>query len=641
MLFDIYEPGQTPDIHSELAYAIGIDLGTTNSVAAIYKNGEITTIPAEDGALILPSVVRYLSNSIEVGSVTVGQKIANAVEVSSVKRLMGRAHSEFANDKTLAFNITPSEEGLPLITTPSGNVSPIQVSAEILKALRLRAEKFLGHPVTKAVITVPAYFDDAARSATRNAAILAGLEPIRLLAEPTSAAVAYGLDNAAEGIYAVYDLGGGTFDFSLLKMQMGVFQVLATGGDTKLGGDDFDTVLAEYLVGSDMLDEPLAVAKITARRIKEQLCGADAQITQEITPKITKAKFNELISPLMERTIKIISRVMRDAKVEVSEVKGIALVGGSTRVPLVRDMVQEFFRIMPLSGVDPDLIVAHGAAIQAAQLAGHSASNNLLLDVVPLSLGIETMGGIVEKIIWRNTPLPVAMAQEFTTYKDGQGGMIIHVVQGERELVKDCRSLARFQINGLPNLPAGAPKIRITFNVDADGILTVSALEQTSGLEQSVEVKPSYGLTPEKMVEMIRQSMENANLDMENRLLMEVATESSQLLEQTKNALAKDAEILNESSRIQIEDSMEKLQKILSEVQGDDDGGAGGQGGGNNFIIAYDEFRARQIRANISAAKSALEKATAEFASSRVNLALSKIIAGQDLSDVEEKMNPS
>lgn len=479
MLLQIHEPGQTPLPH-ENDEAIGIDLGTTNSLIAISRSQNPQIISG-----IIPSVVFYNGNEVEVGKYVEGA-------VTSVKRQMHQPATKLANGLT-----------------------PIEVSADILRALKATAEDALGKEIKKAVITVPAYFDDTSRLATKDAARLAGLEVLRLINEPTAAALAYGLDKGAEGIYAIYDLGGGTFDISILRMEKGVFQVLATGGDTKLGGDDFDAL----------------IGKPNARKVKEKLS------TQNEFEGVTKTEFEKLITPLVERTIKICERTLKDSGLAKNEIKGVVMVGGSTRVPLVVQKVAEFFGTKPLTDINPDEVVALGAAIQAESLT--QGSNNLLLDVIPLSLGLETMHGIAEKIIYRNTPIPCTYAQEFTTYENNQTGMIIHVVQGEREMVADCRSLARFELKNIPALPAGVARIKITFNVDADGLLTVSAREEHTGEEQKIEVKPSYGLSEQEVEQMIRTSLEKGKEDMEERLLRESRSEAERLLISLKPLMAK------------------------------------------------------------------------------------------------------
>ena len=478
-MLQIHEPGQTPNPH-ENDEAIGIDLGTTNSLVAISRNQQPQVIEG-----MIPSVVFYNGDDVEVGKYVEGA-------IASVKRQMHQPATKLANGLT-----------------------PIEVSADILRALKAMAEDALGKEITKAVITVPAYFDDTSRLATKDAARLAGLEVLRLINEPTAAALAYGLDKGAEGIYAIYDLGGGTFDISILRMEKGVFQVLATGGDTKLGGDDFDAL----------------IARPNARKIKEKLTN----LTE--FEGVTRTQFEALITPLVERTIKICERALKDSGLAKNEIKGVVMVGGSTRVPLVVQKVAEFFGTKPLTDINPDEVVALGAAIQAESLT--QGSNNLLLDVIPLSLGLETMHGIAEKIIYRNTPIPCSYAQEFTTYENNQTGMIIHVVQGEREMVEDCRSLARFELKNIPALPAGVARIKITFNVDADGLLTVAAREENTGEEQKVEVKPSYGLSEAEVEQMIRTSLEKGKEDMEERLLREARSEAERLLISLKPIMAK------------------------------------------------------------------------------------------------------
>lgn len=613
-LLQISEPGQAPDPHQRRV-AVGIDLGTTHSLVASVRNGVAECLPDGEGRVVLPSAVRYVdSERRQIGFDALAARATDpANTITSVKRLMGRGLADIANRDALSYRIG-GDAGMLKVHTAAGEKSPVEISAEILATLRYRAEDTFDDELHGAVITVPAYFDEGQRQATKDAAELAGIHVLRLISEPTAAAIAYGLDNASEGVYAIYDLGGGTFDISILRLTQGVFEVVATGGDSALGGDDYDHALADLVLAESGLavenDVDRAALMIASRSAKEALTADDAVTVslelqgRRVDVPLSRAQFDAATEGLTARTIAAVRKALRDARLKPEALEGIVLVGGATRMPQIREAVAAFFGRAPLTNLNPDEVVALGAAIQANQLAGNGGAEDLLLlDVIPLSLGIETMGGLVERIVPRNQTIPTAMAQDFTTYQDGQTALALHVVQGERDLVADCRSLARFELRGIPPMTAGAARIRVTFTVDADGLLSVAAREQGSGVEASVTVKPSYGLSDDQIATMLQESFSTAQQDMQARALVEARVDADRMLMATQSALQADGDLLSPEERAAIEALRVALRTAMASTEA----------------------------AVVEAATKALAEGTEAFAAQRMNQGIARALSGRQI----------
>ena len=619
-LLQISEPGQSPDPHQR-RIAVGIDLGTTHSLVASVRNGVAECLPDDQGRILLPSIVNYAEQGKRlIGDAAVAAQSSDPQNtIVSVKRFMGRGLHDVADAQNLPYAFVQQEGqgGMVSLQTRAGVKTPVEISAEILATLRFRAEDSFDDELYGAVITVPAYFDDAQRQATKDAAQLAGIHLLRLINEPTAAAIAYGLDNASEGVYAVYDLGGGTFDISILRLTQGVFEVIATGGDSALGGDDYDAALAQWVLeqagAQAQTAEDKAAVRLAARRCKETLTDAPSAVFRAelaagvLELEVTRAQFDAVTGPFTARSLAAVRRALRDADLTKDEVQGVVMVGGSTRMPQVQAAVGEFFGQTPLTNLNPDEVVALGAAIQANQLAGNSSDADLLLlDVIPLSLGVETMGGLVERIVARNETIPTARAQDFTTYVDGQTALAIHVVQGERDLVADCRSLARFELRGIPPMAAGAARIRVTFTVDADGLLSVGAKEQISGVEAHIDVKPSYGLSDDQIARMLQDGFATASQDMQARALVEARVDADRMLIATQSALDADGDLLAAPERAAVDALMAELRTQQASTD----------------------------PAVVEAATQALAKGTEAFAAQRMNRGIVQALAGKNVHSI-------